>query len=162
MESQFRVGSHCSWIHCDNADMSLTPLAWPTMFPKDLFFVPGMPRHHCGLKARLIMLAIVDGEFEGEEQRVILDIGTGLGLSERRVNSLYNECVLNPDQVDCVPAKDPKERLQHLVNLCRVMLADGKIVDWESVLIFPLAIKLGFDSEDVASILEELEDQQVN
>lgn len=110
----------------------------------------------------LIMLAIVDGEFDGEEQRVVLDIGTGLGLSERRVNSLYNECVLNPDQVDCVPANDPKERLEHLANLCRVMLADGKIADWESVLIFPLATKLGFDSNDISRMLEELGDQQVN
>ena len=109
----------------------------------------------------LIMLAIVDGEFDGEEQQTVLEIGTGLGVSERRVNSLYNECVLNPDQVDSVPAKDPKERLQHLANLCRVMLADGKVVDWESVLIFPLAIKLGFDSDDVAGMLEEMGNGEV-
>lgn len=104
----------------------------------------------------LIMLAIVDGQFDQDEQDTILQIGLKMGFTERRVNSLYNECVLNPDQIESISPNDPDEKLQYLTNLCRVILADGKIADWESVLIVPLAVKMGFDSDDVSKTLAKL------
>ncbi|MDF1751290.1 MAG: hypothetical protein P1U89_00795 [Verrucomicrobiales bacterium] len=108
----------------------------------------------------LMMLAIVDGEFNAAEQKTILDIGLKMGLSERIINSIYNESILNPDQIPSVVPQDEDEKMQHLADLCRVILADGTIADWESVLIFPLAVKMGFDANDVSKMLDQMIDAE--
>lgn len=109
----------------------------------------------------LVMLAIVDGQFDEEEQKTIIEIGTKMGLTERKVNSIYNESILNPDQIPSVVPEDKEERLKHLANLCRVILADGTIAEWESVLIFPLAVKMGFVSDDVTRMLSKMIDAEL-
>ncbi len=108
----------------------------------------------------LIMLAVVDGKFEPEEQQIIQDIGLKLGLTERQINSIYNECVLNPDAIESVAPTNPQDRLQHLADLCRIILADGELHDWESVLIFPLAARMGFDADDITKMLDDLFESQ--
>lgn len=104
----------------------------------------------------LILLASVDGRFDPEEEQMILDIGAKMGISARQVNSIYNQCVLNPDQIKSVVPETEAEKLRYLADLCRLILADGVIADWESVLIVPLAAKLGFDYRDVVDMLEEV------
>ncbi len=106
----------------------------------------------------LIMLATVDGQFDPEEDRTILEIGSQLGISERWVNSIYNECVLCPDYIDTAIPESAEERVNYLTDLCKVILADGTIADWESVLVVPLAAKMGFDAEDVSRKIDELLD----
>jgi len=108
----------------------------------------------------LIMLAAIDGQFDPAEQQIILDIGLKMGLSERQINSVYNQSVLNPDAIESVAPKDPLKRRQQLADLCRVILADGELNDWESVLIFPLAAKMGFDAADITSMLDDLFESQ--
>jgi hypothetical protein len=104
----------------------------------------------------LIMLAAIDGQFVREEQLMILEIGLKMGLSERQINSIYNECVLNPEAIESISPSDPEKRLQQLGDLCRVILADGELHDWEAILIFPLAAKMGFAPEDIISRLDDL------
>ena len=107
----------------------------------------------------LIMLAAVDGLFDEKEQAIVLEIGQKMGLTERLINSIYNESVLNPDEIEPDSPMTEEEKLDHLTDLCRVILADGKIDDWESVLIFPMAVKMGFEARDVVRKLAEMAQQ---
>ena len=56
---QFRLGSNWLAVHDDSELMSATPSTWPTMLPKVRRLVPSMPRHQCGLVARLARLRSV-------------------------------------------------------------------------------------------------------
>lgn len=132
--------------------------------PKHELEVLSIPKEELDVKRShlkdLVMLAVVDGNFDEDEQSTILEIGKKMGFSERRVNSIYNESILNPDQIEAISPTDPEEKLQYLADLCRVILADGTIADWEKVLIFPMAVRMGFDAADVSGMLDKMIDEE--
>ena len=104
----------------------------------------------------LITLAMVDGDFDEEEQKIVAEVGEMLGFSDSQIDSIYNECVLIPDLIEDVAPTTDEEKKQQLTNLCRLILADGVIDEWESVLIFPFAVKMGFEPKDVSKMLREM------
>lgn len=108
----------------------------------------------------LITLAMVDGQFDAEEQKIIAEIGEKLGFSESQIDSIYNESVLIPHQIESVNPATKEEKMQQLTNLCRLILADGKVDDWEKVLIFPFAVRMGFEPKDVSKLLQEMLDSE--
>src|SRR5690606_11416595 len=59
MSSQHKAGSNCSAVQDESEDRSLTPLACPTILPKERRLVPSMFAHQRGLVARLIRLVSV-------------------------------------------------------------------------------------------------------
>ena len=108
----------------------------------------------------LITLAVVDGQFDEEEQKMIATIGDQLGFSESQIESIYNESILIPHQIESVVPDNEEEKMEQLVNLCRLILADGRIDDWESVLIFPFAVRMGFDPGDVSQLLKDMKEDE--
>lgn len=109
----------------------------------------------------LITLAIVDGQFDAEEQAVVFEVGEKMGFSKEQIDSVYNESVLIPEHIETINVADEDVRMQQLSNLCRLILADGKIDDWESVLIFPFAVRMGFEPADVSKMLQEMIDKEL-
>ncbi len=102
----------------------------------------------------LILLALVDGDFDENERNFLIQTGINWGLSESQARSV----VENPHSVKFVLAKEPDHRIVQLHDLIIMMLADGVIMEAEMDFVTTLAVKMGFRASDVPRMLESIID----
>ncbi len=97
----------------------------------------------------LIMLACVDGDFDDNEKKFLIQRGIDWGLSEKQAISV----IQNPQSVKLVIPKDPNKRLAQLEDLVVMTLADGVIEQIEVDFVQTLAVQMGFRPSDVERMI---------
>jgi uncharacterized tellurite resistance protein B-like protein len=103
----------------------------------------------------LVLIANADGIITTEENDLLVRIGKEIGLDQDQMNEIIN----NPSQFSIIPPVSKVERFEQIVELIKMIQADGEINEHESRLLESLALALGFksiDQVDVKKILELL------
>jgi len=100
----------------------------------------------------LVLIANADGVVTAEETKLLNRIGKNIGLNEVQIKSI----VENPSQFSVIPPVSKIERLEQMVQLIKMMQADGDIDAHEYNLLELLAIKLGFNSIDEIDVKKSL------
>lgn len=108
----------------------------------------------------LVLIANADGIVTEEETKLLNRIGKNIGLNKEQIDSIKE----NPSQFTIIPPVSKVERLEQMVQLIKMMKADGTIDKHEYNLLEILAIRLGFksindvDVNKALNLLEEGED----
>ena len=108
----------------------------------------------------LVLIANADGVVTEEETKLLNRIGKNIGLNKEQIDSIKE----NPSQFTIIPPVSKVERLEQMVQLIKMMKADGTIDKHEYNLLEILAIRLGFksindvDVNKALNLLEEGED----
>lgn len=90
----------------------------------------------------LVLIANADGVVTEEETKLLNRIGKKIGLNEEQINSIKE----NPSQFSVIPPVSKIERLEQMIQLIKMMQADGTIDKHEYNLLELLAVRLGFKS----------------
>lgn len=88
----------------------------------------------------LIQLANIDGEFAGEEKKLIMMLGKANGVSEQEVLDL----VENPIALPPLSTMTEDDRFEYLYNIVQLMKIDSQVYLSEIKYCEELAEKLGF------------------
>lgn len=101
----------------------------------------------------LVLIANADGIVTEEEHALLDRIGRKIGLNEVQIKEIKE----NPSQFSIIPPVSKVERLEQMVQLIKMMQADGSIDQHEYSLLELLAIRLGFNSIDDVDVKKALE-----
>ena len=101
----------------------------------------------------LVLIANADGVVTEEENTLLNRIGRKIGLNETQIE----EIKANPSQYSVIPPVSKIERLEQMVQLIKMMQADGSIDEHEYSLLELLAVRLGFDSIASVNVKKALE-----
>ncbi|MCT4580716.1 MAG: TerB family tellurite resistance protein [Flavobacteriales bacterium] len=101
----------------------------------------------------LVLIANADGVVTEEETKLLNRIGKNIGLNEEQINAIKE----NPSQFAVIPPVSKVERLEQMVQLIKMMKADGSIDQHEYSLLELLAVRLGFNSLDDVDVKKAIE-----
>ncbi len=101
----------------------------------------------------LVLIANADGVVTEEETKLLNRIGKNIGLNEEQINAIKN----NPSDFSIIPPVSKVERLEQMVQLIKMMQADGSIDQHEYSLLELLAVRLGFNSIDDVDVKKAIE-----
>lgn len=101
----------------------------------------------------LVLIANADGIITKEESDLLVRIGKEIGLDQNQMDEIIN----NPSQFSIIPPVSKLERLEQVVELIKMIQADGEVNEHESKLLQTLALALGFSSIDQVNIKKILE-----
>jgi uncharacterized tellurite resistance protein B-like protein len=101
----------------------------------------------------LVLIANADGIVTEEEHALLNRIGRKIGLNEEQISDIK----ANPSQFSIIPPVSKVERLDQMVQLIKMMQADGSIDQHEYSLLELLALRLGFKSIDEVDVKKALE-----
>lgn len=101
----------------------------------------------------LVLIANADGVVTEEETKLLNRIGKKIGLNEEQINSIKE----NPSQFSVIPPVSKIERLEQMIQLIKMMQADGSIDKHEYNLLELLAVRLGFKSIDDVNVHKAIE-----
>lgn len=101
----------------------------------------------------LVLIANADGVVTEEETKLLNRIGKKIGLNEEQIISIKE----NPSQFSIIPPVSKVERLEQMVQLIKMMKADGTIDKHEYNLLELLAVRLGFKSIDDVNVNKAIE-----
>jgi len=100
----------------------------------------------------LIEMAAADGNFEDVEYELLKVIAKRNGISEAKLKEIRN----NPEKIEFVVPKDPKEKFSQLYDLVHMMSIDNQIHDEEAKLSVLFAIKFGYPRIHVKELIETI------
>lgn len=123
------------------------------------FFESGERTQDKGHVKNLVLLAKSDGTIAEEELLLIHKIGKRIGLTYTQIGSIID----NPDQISVIPPVSKVERFEHMIDMARLIHADGKVEEKELRMISKFAIQIGFTSSEdahIGSILEMLDEEK--
>lgn len=101
----------------------------------------------------LVLIANADGVVTDEEHALLDRIGRKIGLNDIQIKEIKE----NPSQFSIIPPVSKVERLEQMVQLIKMMQADGYIDQHEYNLLELLALRLGFKSIDDVDVKKALE-----
>lgn len=96
----------------------------------------------------LIQLAKIDGDFAGEEKKLILILGKANGLGEAEVMDL----VENPEPLPPLSTMTEDDRFEYLYNIVQLMKIDSQVYLSEIKYCEELAEKLGFKKTVISKL----------
>ncbi len=102
--------------------------------------------------SNLIALAYADGRLDINEQNLIIQIGSKMGLSEEDIIFKIN----NPQSQEFVFPEKETERYHQLYELLSLIMIDGYIHEKEVELLHHYAAKLKFESEIVNPLIDKI------
>ncbi|WP_027421257.1 hypothetical protein [Crocinitomix catalasitica] len=100
----------------------------------------------------MILIAKADGVVSDEECKLLHKMGHKIGLNEDQIN----EIIENPRKLAIQPPVDRHERFEQIIELVKMVHADGKIGENEEKVLERVAVGIGYkslDDVDVESIL---------
>ncbi len=97
--------------------------------------------------ASLIKLSQVDGVISGDEQLVLDRMAKRLEI----LAATQKEIKENLDQFAIVPPVSYDERITYLYDLVKIVVSDGFVDDEEKTMLQKMAIKLGFNNENIVT-----------
>ncbi len=104
----------------------------------------------------LVLIANVDGDLDDNEIVLLHKIGRHIGLT----NAQIGEVMDHPDHFEVIPPTSKDERLEMMIDMIRMMLADGKIEANEEKILRRFAVQIGYksiDDVDIESIIALIE-----
>ncbi|MBD2714379.1 hypothetical protein KBK19_04955 [Microvirga sp. STR05] len=107
------------------------------------------------LLARLLALAYVDQEVDLREVELIYGIALERGVSKETLESI----MLRPHSVSTILPSTPHERVSHLYDLARLILADGIIKEEERAMLRRSVLLYEFTEENADGIVDFLLEQ---
>ncbi len=102
----------------------------------------------------LISLALADGQIDKTEQDLLIKIATQIGMSADE----FEEILEYPDKIKFSVPETKQEIAVQFLDMCLMMLADGKIMDSEMVFLKIIARKLGFPEDKFDKIIGDVID----
>jgi len=101
--------------------------------------------------ASIVNIAAVDGKINVEEEELLLELATKLGVD----NSEFVDILKNPLKYPIVPSNSAEERLERIHDLFDMIFADHNIGTKEFVLIKKYAIGLGYNSVNANELIQK-------
>lgn len=102
----------------------------------------------------LIQIANADGKIDDAELKMLYRFGSKLGLTQPEIDDLLQ----TTKQSAYIPPYELSKRFEQLYDVIKMVYADGEIEDSELKLASALAIKSGFEGEDLPVLLSVLVD----
>lgn len=109
-------------------------------------------RANKGAFRNLVMIARSDGQISDEEMCLTERMGRFLGLTEVQVRQIMEQ----PEAYPMFPPSTIRERRERMVDLVRMVLADGEIDAREMATLHRLAIGLGYSEEDIPGLVNRI------
>ena len=117
------------------------------------YFESGEKKQDKGHFKNLLLIAKADGKLTEEENTLLNRIGKNIGLSQEQINEIIN----NPSKYPVIPPISKIERMQQMVELIKMMIADGEIDKNEMNLLDIMAVRLGYKSIDDVDVKKAIE-----
>ena len=114
--------------------------------------VASNPQTAHGLLTRLIALAYVDQSVDSRELELIYSIALERGVPKETLETI----MLKPHLVDATLPATPHERVSHLYDLARLVVADEVILPEEKAMLRSSVLLYEFDEENADGIVEFL------
>lgn len=102
----------------------------------------------------LVQIANSDGKIDDAEISMLNRLGSKLGLTQPEIDEL----LLSNKQLAYIPPYELSKRFEELYDVVKMVLADGEVGEEELKLASKLAVKSGFDDDDVPLLLSVLTD----
>jgi tellurite resistance protein len=99
-----------------------------------------------------IAVMLADGHIDPREMNLLSLICRTVGLSERTLQAILQ----NPQSIEFAPAKNLNDRMQQLIDIVTMMLADGRIDPSEMDVCITLATRLGFRPSSVGALVQHI------
>jgi tellurite resistance protein len=99
-----------------------------------------------------IAIMLADGQIDPNEMEFLITICQRVGLSEKQLKAILQ----NPQSIEFTPAKNSNERMQQLIDMVWMMMADGHIDAREMDACITLAAKLGFKASTVGALVQHI------
>ncbi|GAB5415981.1 MAG: hypothetical protein Crog4KO_07620 [Crocinitomicaceae bacterium] len=112
------------------------------------YFESGERSAQMGLFNNLVMLARVDGEVAASEQNLLNRIASRLGLTAEQVQEILD----HPEAYPMMPPSSKEERFDRFIQFIEMICIDGVVDPAEENLADKYGIALGFESEAIAEI----------
>lgn len=114
----------------------------------------------------VIAVMLADGKIDPNEMKFLSMVCQRAGISEKELKNILQK----PQSIKFTPAKSPNDRMQQLIDMVWMMLADGQIDQREMDMCITLATHLGFKPSAVGALVQHIiselkrnrEKQQVN
>ncbi len=100
----------------------------------------------------LVEIAHADGRVDEAEMKMLNRFGARLGLTQPEIDEL----MVSGKQSSYIPPYELAKRFEQLYDVVRMIFADGEVDDEELKLASTLAVKSGFDDDDVPLLLSVL------
>lgn len=100
----------------------------------------------------LVEIAHADGRIDEAEMKMLNRFGARLGLTQPEIDEL----MVSGKQSSYIPPYELAKRFEQLYDVVRMIFADGEVDDEELKLASTLAVKSGFDDDDVPLLLSVL------
>jgi uncharacterized tellurite resistance protein B-like protein len=100
----------------------------------------------------LIEIAACDGHFSEEEFQLLKKIARRNNITDRQLNEIRRA----PDKVKLDPPQDERDRFHQLYDLVHMMVIDKKIHPEEVKLCDLFAVRFGYPSDSIKSMIEAI------
>ena len=100
----------------------------------------------------VIAVMLADGKIDPNEMKFLATVCQRAGLSEKELKNILQK----PQSIKFTPAKSPNDRMQQLVDMVWMMLADGQIDQREMDMCITLATHLGFKPSAVGALVQHI------
>jgi uncharacterized tellurite resistance protein B-like protein len=100
----------------------------------------------------LYSMALADTEFDESEIAILYKIASNRGIERSEIDSI----ILNPATAKFTLPNGINEKIEYLYDYARMILADGKIEDYEIKTLEKFCRKFEFQEENITSIIEFL------
>jgi hypothetical protein len=123
-------------------------------------FQTGERKQDIGHFRNLVLIAQVDGNVDDAELLLLRKIGMHIGLSYTQIGNIIDD----PKSYSVIPPFGKDERYEMIIDLIRMMTADGIIDPREEKLLERFAVQVGYKSiddvevESIISLIERGED----
>ena len=104
------------------------------------------------LAKNLIAVMLSDGQIDQDELKYLGMVCARHGITEKQLQDILKK----PQNIKFTPPKDPNNRMQQLVDIVFMMLADGQIDEREMDTCMTLATHLGFRPSAVRDLVQHL------
>ncbi len=116
------------------------------------YFQTGERKQDLGHFRNLVLIANVDGHLDDHEILLLFKIGHSIGLTNTQIGEIMD----NPDHYAVIPPLSKDDRMEMIIDMIRMMLADGEVEENEEKLLRRYAVQIGYksiDDVDIESII---------
>jgi uncharacterized tellurite resistance protein B-like protein len=100
----------------------------------------------------LYSMALADSEFDEKEIEVLYKIGSDRGIPKADIDAI----ILNPATVKFTLPETLGKKIEYLYDYSKMILADGKVEEYELKTLEKFCLKFDFQKENVQSIVDLL------
>ena len=100
----------------------------------------------------LVQVAIADGIIHDDELQMLHRCGRSIGLTDLEID----DAIATTKKTTFIPPYELSKRFEQMYDMVKMILADGKIDNSEMRLVTSLALKSGFNENEIPGLLSIL------